>query len=652
MSDLLQTPLDDFDLADESNLVRSIISQLPSHLADQIAAGEVVERPASVVKELLENALDSGASQIDITIELGGTQLIQVTDNGYGIPQEELSLAVSRHATSKIKSAEDLASVHTLGFRGEALASISSVSRFEIVSKVADSSAAWQLHAEGEGRWSEMRPVAGTVGTSVKVEDLFFNTPARKKFLRSPQTEFSQIDQLVKRVMLSRPQVGFKLTHNGKVVRQVLPVSSDTAETKRLSQLMGQPFVQQSLAVEFESADIKLSGWVGLPTFNRSQTDMQYLFVNGRIVRDRLLSYAVKQAYADVLYHGRHPAYLLFLDIPHGLVDVNVHPAKYEVRFANGRWVYDFLRRSVREAVSRPVSAEQGSGGSLNSGFMQGGSSGQASFNNVSPSAFANLGGGNLPNFNGDSQAAMRFQAPTANSNVSLSERFKYEANPLLASAGTAFSAEESPSSYADSGLAQGVSEHKLGYAKMQLHGIFILAENQKGLVLVDMHAAHERVVYERLKTQWQNQRLISQPLLVPMALALESSQIAVWEAHQEWFVQLGFEMEVLGPEQLKVTALPALLVKSDVVNLVNDMLADLAVAGQTQQVEEHINAMLSTMACHGSVRAHRQLTIEEMNALLREMEQTERSDQCNHGRPTWVQLNLDQLDSLFMRGK
>jgi len=652
VSDLLQTPLDDFDLADESNLVRSIISQLPSHLADQIAAGEVVERPASVVKELLENALDSGASQIDITIELGGTQLIQVTDNGYGIPQEELSLAVSRHATSKIKSAEDLASVHTLGFRGEALASISSVSRFEIVSKVADSSAAWQLHAEGEGRWSEMRPVAGTVGTSVKVEDLFFNTPARKKFLRSPQTEFSQIDQLVKRVMLSRPQVGFKLTHNGKVVRQVLPVSSDTAETKRLSQLMGQPFVQQSLAVEFESADIKLSGWVGLPTFNRSQTDMQYLFVNGRIVRDRLLSYAVKQAYADVLYHGRHPAYLLFLDIPHGLVDVNVHPAKYEVRFANGRWVYDFLRRSVREAVSRPVSAEQGSGGSLNSGFMQGGSSGQASFNNVSPSAFANLGGGNLPNFNGDSQAAMRFQAPTANSNVSLSERFKYEANPLLASAGTAFSAEESPSSYADSGLAQGVSEHKLGYAKMQLHGIFILAENQKGLVLVDMHAAHERVVYERLKTQWQNQRLISQPLLVPMALALESSQIAVWEAHQEWFVQLGFEMEVLGPEQLKVTALPALLVKSDVVNLVNDMLADLAVAGQTQQVEEHINAMLSTMACHGSVRAHRQLTIEEMNALLREMEQTERSDQCNHGRPTWVQLNLDQLDSLFMRGK
>ncbi|MBN2864878.1 MAG: DNA mismatch repair endonuclease MutL [Thiotrichales bacterium] len=632
--------------------MRSVISQLPSHLADQIAAGEVVERPASVVKELLENALDSGATQIDITIELGGTQSIQVTDNGYGIPKDELTLAVSRHATSKIKSAEDLAAVHTLGFRGEALASISSVSRFEIVSKVADSSAAWQLHAEGEGRWSEMKPVAGTVGTTVKVEDLFFNTPARKKFLRSPQTEFSQIDQLVKRVMLSRPKVGFKLTHNNKVIRHVLPVNSDSAETKRLTQLMGQAFVQQSLAVEFESADIQLSGWVGLPTFNRSQTDMQYLFVNGRIVRDRLLSYAVKQAYADVLYHGRHPAYLLFLEIPHDLVDVNVHPAKYEVRFANGRWVYDFLRRSVREAVSRPVSAEQGSGGTLSSGFMQGSSQGQVGFNHVSPSAFANLGGGNLPNFSGDSQAAMRFQAPSSNSSATLSERFKYEANPLLGAESTGFGIEERSSNYADMGLAKDVSEHKLGYAKMQLHGIFILAENQKGLVLVDMHAAHERVVYERLKAQWQNQRLISQPLLVPMALALESSQISIWEAHQDWFTQLGFEMEVLGPEQLKVTALPALLVKSDVVNLVNDMLADLAVAGQTQQVEEHINAMLSTMACHGSVRAHRQLTIEEMNALLREMEQTERSDQCNHGRPTWVQLSLDQLDSLFMRGK
>ena len=648
----LQTPIEQLEKPTLQNhlegplgsIVRSIITQLPSHLADQIAAGEVVERPASVVKELLENALDSGATNIEVTVEVGGTQLIQVVDNGHGIPKEELLLAVSRHATSKIKSSEDLAAVHTLGFRGEALASIASVSRFQIVSKVADSSAAWQLHAEGEGRWSDLSPVAGTIGTSVKVEDLFFNTPARKKFLRSPQTEFSQIDQLVKRVMLSRPQVGFKLTHNGKVVRHVLPVSDTVTETKRLSQLMGQPFVQQSLAIEFAAADIKLSGWVGLPTFNRSQTDMQYLFVNGRIVRDRLLSYAAKQAYADVLYNGRHPAYLLFIEIPHEFVDVNVHPAKYEVRFANGRWVYDFLRRSVREAVSRPVSAEQGSGGFQGGGYEPG----QSNFNAVSPSAFAHLGVGYQPQFAVDSQSAMRFQAPNTRGSETLSERFKYQANALSG----ASSAAEGDAFYTGSASPQEISEHKLGFAKMQLHGIFILAENQKGLVLVDMHAAHERVVYERLKTQWQNQRLISQPLLVPMVLALESSQITVWESHQDWFTQLGFEMEVLGPEQLKVTALPALLVKSDVANLVNDMISDLAVAGQTQQVEEHINEMLSTMACHGSVRANRHLTIDEMNALLREMERTERSDQCNHGRPTWVQLSLDQLDSLFMRGK
>lgn len=645
MTHSLQTPLDQLEAPSFLEPVsRSVISQLPSHLADQIAAGEVVERPASVVKELLENALDSGATNIEVTIELGGTQLIQVADNGHGIPRDELLLAVSRHATSKIISSEDLAAVDTLGFRGEALASIASVSRFQIISKVLDSSAAWQLHAEGEGRWSELAPVAGTVGTTVKVEDLFFNTPARKKFLRTHQTEFSQIDQLVKRVMLSRPNVGFKLTHNAKVVRHVLPVSDAMTETKRLSQLMGQPFVQQSLAVEFEAEGVRLAGWVGLPTFNRSQTDMQYLFVNGRIVRDRLLSYAIKQAYADVLYNGRHPAYVLFLEVPHESVDVNVHPAKYEIRFANGRWVYDFLRRSVREAVSRPVSAEQGSGGFQGGGFQPG----QSNLNAVSPSALGHLGAGNLPHFAVDSQSAMRFQAPSSSGSATLSERFKYQANVLSGVS----SAAESDSSYAELNASQALSEHKLGFAKMQLHGIFILAENQKGLVLVDMHAAHERVVYERLKAQWQNQRLISQPLLVPMALALESSQINVWESHQAWFTQLGFEMEVLGPEQLKVTALPALLIKSDVANLVNDMISDLAVAGQTQQVEEHINEMLSTMACHGSVRANRHLTVDEMNALLREMERTERSDQCNHGRPTWVQLSLDQLDSLFMRGK
>jgi len=636
--------------------MRQSIEQLPSYLADQIAAGEVVERPASVVKELLENALDSGANQIEILIEEGGEKSIVVIDNGHGIPKEELILAVSRHATSKIKTGADLASVATLGFRGEALASISSVSRFEIISRHQDESAAWKLYAEGEGNWSEAQPSAGRVGTRISVNDLFFNTPARKKFLRAARTEFSKIDQLVKSVMLSRPNVGFKLVHNQKVVRQVHAVTDQASLQKRLIQLMGSSFVEQSLAITFESQDIKLSGWVGLPTFNRSQTDMQYVFVNGRIVRDRLLSYAVKQAYADVMYHGRHPVYLLFIEMPHDLVDVNVHPAKYEVRFANGRWVYDFLRRSVRDAVAKPVVSEKGTGASLES-VMADGSLSSSNTSGQNPYSLYRPG---FTQQNISVQDSISFQAPVN------------EMQPTSMGGGGSYNAQladviqqrrqggdlssmavsEEQSNYDSSNSQYDANMPMLGFAKAQLHGVFILAENQNGMVLVDMHAAHERVVYERFKQQWQKDRLISQPLLVPMALTFEQSYIAVWQEHEKLFEQLGFAMEELGPEQIKVTAVPALLVKSDIPGLVNDMIADLSEAGQTQQVEERINHILSTMACHGSVRANRQLTIAEMNALLREMEVTERSDQCNHGRPTWVQLSMNQLDSLFMRGQ
>ncbi|WEJ63586.1 DNA mismatch repair endonuclease MutL [Thiomicrorhabdus lithotrophica] len=634
--------------------MRQIIEQLPSYLADQIAAGEVVERPASVVKELLENALDSGATQIEVLVEEGGEKSITIQDNGLGIPQAELLLAVSRHATSKIKTGADLASVATLGFRGEALASISSVSRFEIVSRHESEAAGWKLSAEGEGRWGEPQPTAGKIGTRVTVSDLFFNTPARKKFLRTAKTEFSQIDQLVKRVMLSRPEVGFKLVHNHKVVRQVFAVTDEASLQKRLSQLMGASFVQQSLAIAFETQDIKLSGWVGLPTFNRSQTDMQYIFVNGRIVRDRLLSYAVKQAYADVMYHGRHPAYLIFIEMPHDLVDVNVHPAKYEVRFANGRWVYDFLRRSVREAVAKPVVSETGTGAPLESVF----SGGMNHTPGLGASYTSSASGVFQPNQS--SQESISFQAPveplqgvlnrentqaSGSYNSALAEIIQQRRQ--VGESVNTLSVAESSADY-----QTGQAMPMLGFAKAQLHGVFILAENEHGLVLVDMHAAHERVVYERFKSQWQQDRLISQPLLVPMAMTFEQSQIAIWEEYQTLFEKLGFELESIGPEQLKVTAVPVLLAKSDIPGLVNDMIADLAVAGQTQQVEERINEILSTMACHGSVRANRQLTIAEMNALLREMEITERSDQCNHGRPTWVQLSLDQLDSLFMRGQ
>ncbi len=622
----------------QTSHVRQRIEPLPSHLADQIAAGEVVERPASVVKELLENALDSGATSIDIYIEEGGTKSIVVSDNGFGIPKDELPLAVSRHATSKIKTGSDLATVATLGFRGEALASIRSVSRFEIISRHDADKVAWQLSSEGENNWDSLNPVAGNVGTRVSVKDLFFNTPARKKFLRATKTEFIHIDQLVKRIMLSHAHVSFKLVHNQKVVRQVEAAMDQASLVKRLGQLVGKPFVEHSLTIHCETQDLSLNGWVGLPTFNRSQTDMQYLFVNGRIVRDRLLSYAIKQAYADVLYHGRHPAYVLFLELPHEYVDVNVHPAKYEVRFANGRWVYDFLRRSVRDVVAKPVASNSGSGSSLH--VMS------SSKKPVQHETLSNI------------QASMVFQAPD-NFVYSESHQDRHRSNVPLQQAieqrQHALKVAESTSHYGvqtDKENSDQADIPKLGFAKAQLHGVYILAENQYGLVLVDMHAAHERIVYERFKQQWQSDGLVTQPLLVPIVVTLEASQIMLWQQYESVFSKLGFSLEQLGPEQLKVVAVPALLVKSDVVRLINDMLADLAESGRTQQVESMMNEMLSTMACHGAVRANRQLSLSEMNALLREMEVTERSDQCNHGRPTWVQLSMSELDALFMRGK
>ncbi|MBD3821336.1 MAG: DNA mismatch repair endonuclease MutL [Thiotrichales bacterium] len=607
------------------------IALLPSHLADQIAAGEVVERPASVVKELLENALDSGADHVEIYIEEGGEKRITVVDNGCGIRKEQMMLAVSRHATSKIANYEDLSAVSTLGFRGEALASISSVSRFTLTTCHYQDKHAWKLVGEGESGWQDIQPAAHPVGTCIEVCDLFFNTPARKKFLRTPRTEFSHIDELVKRVMLSRPDVSMKLVHNNSVVRQVQAAEDLPALKVRLKHLMGAPFVEQSFDVDFEAQDIRLSGWVGYPTFNRAQTDMQYLFVNGRIVRDRLLSHAVKQAYADVLYHGRHPAYLLFVEIPFDMVDVNVHPAKYEVRFANGRWVYDFLRRSVREVVTKPVGVGNAPG----------------KFLNVPQDAVKEQG----------YQASMSFQsydsAPVANEQNAFESKSVFESKAdYQPNCLSAFSEVASGHEPQEKSRDNAQTPHVLGYAKAQIKGVFILAENAQGLVLVDMHAAHERIVYERMKKQWEVDRLISQPLLVPIVIAMESSQLKTWQAFEADFQRLGFEMEPFGPEQLKVTAVPALLAKSDVTNLIHDMIADFAVVGESQAVEEKINAILSTMACHGSVRANRQLTLEEMNALLRDMEATEASAQCNHGRPTWVQLSMEQLDSLFMRGQ
>ncbi|KUJ72240.1 DNA mismatch repair protein MutL [Thiomicrospira sp. WB1] len=615
----------------------SEIAVLPSHLADQIAAGEVVERPASVVKELLENALDAGASSISVAIEAGGHKAIQVTDDGAGIPKAQLQLAVSRHATSKIHTPEDLVGVRTLGFRGEALASISSVSRCALTSRTANQSAAWKIQVDGNGQWGEPEPVAHPQGTRVEVRDLFYNTPARKKFLRQERTEFSHIEQLVRRVMLSRPDVAIKLVHNQKTVRQVAPVTDEVSERQRLSHLMGAPFVDNALKLAFDAQSMQLSGWVAQPSFNRAQADMQYLFVNGRIVRDRLLSYAVKQAYADVMYHGRHPAYVLFLQIPADSVDVNVHPAKYEVRFAEGRRVYDFLRRTVRDAVSKPLVGRDLSGESNRSTSQA--MPDPRSQAGVSSEAWSEQG----------HQASMAFQQPAPFSGSSSSGVKESLAYYQVAPGADVLPAQNAPSAFA---APSDVSQNYLGYAKAQIHGVFVLSENEQGLVLVDMHAAHERIVYERLKQQWAQARLVTQPLLVPVVVRLEASDLRVWENFNSEFERLGFRAEVFGPEQIKLTEVPSLLAKTDVASLFVDMLGELAQQGHTDLSETLIDRLLSTMACHGSVRANRQLTLEEMNALLRDMERTERSAQCNHGRPTWVQLNMDELDRLFMRGQ
>lgn len=598
------------------------IQALSEALANQIAAGEVVERPVSVVKELLENALDSGATQIEISIEEGGEKSIQVIDNGNGIAKNELFLAVSRHATSKISSYEDLTQVATLGFRGEALASISSVSRFEIISRQPTEPNAWRLKSDGGAIWPEPEPIAGKPGTRVRVDDLFFNTPARKKFLRVARTEFGHIDEFVKRAMLSRMDIGFKLIHNHKVVRHVEAAQTPSDQARRLAKLMGESFVDQSMHVQYDAQDLTLRGWVGLPTFNRAQTDMQYVFVNGRIVRDRLLFHALKQAYADVLYNGRHPVYVLFLEIPVDQVDVNVHPAKYEVRFANGRWVYDFIRRSVKEAVRQPLTQADA---------LQ--PDQQAQFESIRPGAFAGQQDSSLSTLN--SQAYFDFQKPSL-------ERVEDSSNLY----------QIQPFGQVDQFASSDGAMPPLGFAKMQLHGVFILAENAQGLILVDMHAAHERIVYERMKQQWQTERLISQPLLVPMIITLDVSHMLAWENHQAWWSQLGFEFEALGPQQLKVTAVPSILAKASIEQLVQDVLADTAAEGDSQRIDEYINSLLSTMACHGSVRANRPLTVAEMNQLLRDMEATPASSQCNHGRPTWVQLSMKQLDALFMRGQ
>jgi len=588
------------------------IRLLSESLSNQIAAGEVVERPASVVKELVENALDAGAQRVDIDLEEGGIRLIRIRDDGSGIAPEEMPLAIARHATSKIASLDDLEQVMTLGFRGEALPSIASVSRFALSSRTAGASHGSRLEIEG-GKSGEVTPHPHPLGTTIEVRDLFFNVPARRKFLRAERTELGHVEEWLRSLALARPAVELRISHNGKAGKHYRPVSAEGDRLKRVSEALGEDFVGQCLTIDHAGAGLRLHGWVGLPTAARSSADQQYFYVNGRAVRDRVVAHAVRQAYADVLFHGRHPTFVLFLEIDPRRVDVNVHPAKHEVRFRDGRLVHDFVFRALSQALA---ATRAGTIASAESGVAEAASSYRAW-----PSPF---------------QEAMGL--PVREQLAGLAALYG-DPNP-----GDAFN-RTLPA--VDETLAP-----PLGFALAQLHGVFILAENEQGLVLVDMHAAHERITYERLKSAQDGEGIRSQPMLVPQVLAVSEREAEIAEQHSEALAVLGFELRRSGPQSLSVRALPALLADLDPKALVLDVLADLAEHGQSQVIKDAGNELLSTLACHTSVRANRRLTLPEMNALLRDMESTERSGQCNHGRPTWVQLSKVELDRLFLRGR
>jgi len=595
------------------------IRSLPVELVNQIAAGEVIERPASVVKELVENSLDAGARRIEIDIEQGGARLIRVRDDGGGIDADDLALAVSAHATSKIATFDDLERVGTLGFRGEALPSIASVARFALTSRARGADSAWRIEVDG-GKPRAQVPAQHPVGSNVEVRDLFYNLPARRKFMRAERTEFAHIEDLVKSIALARTETEFRLTHNGKPVRMLKPADAETDHARRVADVLGDEFLAHSLRVEHAAAGLHLHGWVGLPTASRAQADQQYFHVNGRLVRDRLVAHAVRQAYADVLFHGRHAAFVLFLELDPALVDVNVHPAKHEVRFREGRLVHDFLYRSLNDALS---SARAG---------IEGAAIASATTASVTAPVAAwaaqqhGLGLGVREPL-ADYATLFGTGAPAPGTSMSLAPTIER----------TSGNDDEIP---------------PLGFALAQLHGIYVLAENRHGLVLVDMHAAHERITYEKLKTAQDGEGIRSQMLLVPLALAVSEREAALVEEQGERFQALGFDLVRNGLQGISVRRIPVVLEKADVAQLVRDVVADLAVHGQTRRVEESTNELLATMACHGSVRANRRLGLPEMNALLREMEATERSGQCNHGRPTWVQLPIPELDRLFLRGR
>jgi len=597
------------------------IRRLPPQLIAQIAAGEVVERPASIVKELLENSLDAGATTVRIEIEQGGVQLIRVRDDGSGIHPEDLSLALIRHATSKLASFDDLQHVLSLGFRGEALPSIASVARLTLTSRTSATETGWRL--VGDGSESVDKPVLAShpLGTTVEVRDLFFNVPARRKFLRGERTEFGHIEDAVRRLALSRFTTGFGLWHNQRLIFELPPATDHLARTRRVGALCSRDFVAATLWIDKEAAGLRVTGWLGLPTVARAQPDWQYFFVNGRPVRDRTIAHAVRQAYQDVLYQGRHPAVVLYVELDPALVDVNAHPTKHEIRFRESALIHETVRCIVQAALAevRP---------------------GEAPLPVIRADAREWSGG-----FGGPGGFSRSFEASQRPLPLGVQEQLALygRLHPQVPAAnGSNPIAEPTP-------LPE---RPPLGYALGQLAGCYILAENADGLVVVDTHAAHERILYERLKADLGASTLQMQSLLVPVTVTASAAEIRLAEENLALFAQVGFLVEPLGPESLVVRQIPALLAEADIGGLVRDMLADLAVYETTDRSETAILRLLGSLACQGAVRANRSLNLLEMNALLRDIERTEHGGQCNHGRPTWVQLELTELDRLFQRGR
>jgi DNA mismatch repair protein MutL len=632
------------------------IRQLPDTLINQIAAGEVIERPASVVKELVENALDAGGKRIEIDLEEGGVRLIRVRDDGGGIASDELPLAVSRHATSKIASLDDLEAVATLGFRGEALPSIASVSRFTLASRRADDGHGSALQVEG-GRVGEIAPKSQALGTTVEVRDLFFNVPARRKFLRAERTELSHIEEWLRQLALARPDVELRVSHNGKPLRRYKPDGQNPLFSgDRLAETLGEEFLQHALQVERTAmtgeggSALRLSGWIAQPAYSRASADQQYLYVNGRAVRDRSIAHAVKQAYADVLFHGRQPAYVLFLEVDPRRVDVNVHPAKHEVRFRDARLIHDFVYRTLQAALAE-----------TRAGIEAGLANTQLNANAEASETAQAFSSAAVPSWQRPmAQSGLGFRVQETR--AAYSALYGNGALPSSASLAAAAPFAASPSVEGDfsrTPLAppQDGDVPPLGYAVAQLHGIYILSECADGLIVVDMHAAHERIGYEKLKTAHDHEGLRMQPLLVPQTMAVAEREADVAEREAATLAELGFDVGRAGPQSLMLRGVPALLAHGDVEALLRDVIADLREYGDDpavggRRVVGARDELLSTMACHGAVRANRRLSVPEMNALLREMEATERSGQCNHGRPTWARFGLAEIDRWFLRGR